>query len=88
MKYAICSLLVLTLCTSALLAADAELVVEDAQGNEVLRLDPDDASTGPQNLPAGRYNSTSTARGNSSSFWARRRCWNSEAVPNRPSPPT
>ena len=56
MKYAICSLLVLTLCTSALLAADAELVVEDAQGNEVLRLDPDDASTGPQNLPAGRYN--------------------------------
>ena len=55
MIYAICSMLVLTLCTSPLLAADAELVVEDAQGNEVLRLNPDDASTGPQNLPAGRY---------------------------------
>ncbi len=58
MKYAICSLLVLTLCTSALLAADAELVVEDAQGNEVLRLDPDDASTHHETvrLEAGRYN--------------------------------
>lgn len=55
MKYASCSILTLMLYTSPLLATEAELIIEDDEGDEVLRLDPDDTSSGLQRLPAGRY---------------------------------
>ena len=55
MKKTISCLLTLALCAGPVLADAAELSIEDAHGNEILRLDPDDTDSGLQRLPAGRY---------------------------------